>query len=75
VDRVVAAQCERIGELAGPPGQVLIDTDYEQFRVCRLEVLDRLAMARRGETACAPCRGERGTSLRVGQEARRDGVT
>jgi hypothetical protein len=69
VDRVVATQAELVGELAGPPGQVLIDTDDEQFRVCRLEVLARLAMGRRGETTCAPCRGERRTSLRVDEEA------
>jgi hypothetical protein len=74
MDRVVAAQPELIGKLAGPTGQVLIDTDHEQLRVGRLQVLDRPAVARRGETRCAPGCGERRTSLRVGQETRRDRV-
>jgi hypothetical protein len=75
VDRVVATQPELIGELARSTGQVLVDPDDEQFRAGRVEVLDRLAMAHRCETTCAPCRRERRTSLRVREETRRDGVS
>jgi hypothetical protein len=75
VNRVVPTQRELIGELACLTRQVLIDPDHEQLRVGRVEVLDRLVMANGGETTAAPCRSECGTSLRVREQARCDGVS
>jgi hypothetical protein len=75
VDRVVASQRELIGEVAGMPRQALVDADHEQLGADRLEVLDRPTLTCRGESTCAPCGGERRASLRVDEEARRDGVS
>ena len=56
---VVAAQGERLGELAGLACELYVDADERQFAMQQLEVFERARVRGGGEPGTAPCGRER----------------
>src|SRR5580704_4153345 len=74
MNRVVAAQGESLGKLAGLACELYVDADERQFAVHRLEVLERTRVRGGGEPCTAACGRERGATLGVGEDARDRGM-
>gem|GEM_PF-4772069 len=69
MDRVVTAQAQVFGVLAGANRKLLIDTDRSQFRIERLKVRECLVMLVRPEPIQSVGRREGRPALWIGKDA------